>query len=274
MKPHLFLISVVGLFLLNSCNDKKPSIADKKVQEAFVDLIKQESQGEFSTQEDEEEKLDRKIFGKKRRVKLDEVKSPTQQDTVRHPEWLTNKTYVTSFDAAKYRPSVLLGSIVKRVSDNEFSIFSLTQNVIKPGQSVEIEFLDQPTQFYEYTFTNNTRFNGDFFIGGITIEANQVLRTSYTETGFGLLDISQIDRESLRKIRAKLESDPDVNLSDWFILKGIVTVDCINTAYVETDFNADVNASWVSLDAGSYQKSERTNNYRLVSMDLEPLFLQ
>lgn len=207
-----------------------------------------------------------------RRPKLDKVKEPTKADSLVIPTWISKKQYVTdNVDAIKYEPSLLIGGLVKVFPDGTFEVYTVTWNVRKPNYPMEVSQIEKPTSFYEQTFDSKTRFNSDFLIGGLSIGAEEIVKTTYTETSY--LNLKDYDIQKIESLRDYIKSISGANLQDWAIIKGIVILDCTNSKSKKMEADANANASWISANGSFYQQSGSTNNFRLISIDLENLFL-
>lgn len=210
------------------------------------------------------------LFSKK--PKLKEVKEPTEADPIKLPEWISNKKYVTeNVDALKYEPTLLVGGLVKIYPNGSFDIYTVTWNVSDTKYSPELNQIEKPTNFYEQTFDSKTRFNSDFLIGGVSISADEMVKTTYTETNY--VNLKKYDSEKLKNLREYIKTIPGADLKDWAIIRGIVILDCTNSKSVKMEADAKVSASWISADGSFYQQKGSTNNFRLISIDLENLFL-
>lgn len=212
-------------------------------------------------------------FFKKRKAKISEVPVDPQATEIELPKWITDKQYVTeNVDAIKYEPSVLIGAIVRRYDDDSFVVFTAS-NIRKGDVIPQLEVIENPVNFYEKTFSSNAKINSSFAIGSITIEDNQALRISYTETNY--LIAKETDNDLKLKLKVEiLENNRLANKSDWAFVRGLVTLDCSRTVFTDKGGEIAVNASFVSVGAKLYQKSSETNNFRLISIDLEPLWLE
>lgn len=188
------------------------------------------------------------------------------------PKWITDKQYVTeNVDAIKYEPSVLIGAIVRRYDDDSFIVYTAS-NIRKGDVIPQLEVIDNPVNFFEKTFGSNAKINSSFAIGSITIEHNQALRISYTETNY--LIAKETDNELKSKLKAEiLENNPVANKSDWAFVRGLVTLDCSRTIFTDLGGEVEANASFVSVGTKLYRKSSETNNFRLISIDLEQLWV-
>jgi hypothetical protein len=131
--------------------------------------------------------------------------------------------------------------------------------------------IEKPVNFYEQTFSSGTRFDANFIIGGASVKTDEVIKVTYTETNYALL--KAFDQDKLDKLRAIIEGTPGANLNDWSIIRGVVILDCTSSKYLKADAEAGVKASWISTDAGYHKQTENTNNFRLISIDLENMFL-
>ncbi|WP_419486693.1 hypothetical protein [Chryseobacterium bernardetii] len=210
------------------------------------------------------------LFSKK--PKLNDVKEPTEADPVKLPDWISNKKYVTeNVDALKYEPTLLVGGLVKIYPNGSFDIYTVTWNVSDSKYSPELNQIEKPTNFYEQTFDNKTRFNSDFLIGGVSISTDEMVKTTYTETNY--VNLKKYDTEKLKNLRDYIKTIPGADLKDWAIIRGVVILDCTNSKSLKLDANANVTASWISANGSFYRQQGNTNNFRLISIDLENLFL-
>lgn len=210
------------------------------------------------------------LFSKK--PKLSEVKEITESDSVKLPDWITNKRYVTeNVDALKYEPTLLVGGLVKIYPNKSFDIYTVTWNVSADNYSPELSQVEKPTNFYEQTFDNKTRFNSDFLIGGVSISLDEVVKTTYTESNY--VNLKKYDIAKLKNLRDYIKSIPGADLKDWAIIRGVVILDCTYSKSVKNQADTKVSASWISANGNFYRQNGNTNNFRLVSIDLENLFL-
>lgn len=259
MKKSTLIFAGLIVFL-SACNETS------KVPSDLVNAIKQSYE-----QGDEKSLTEKGLF--KRKPKLSELKEPTETDTTKLPSWITNKKYISeNADALKYAPSLLIGALARTYEDGRFDIYSVTYNIRFDNDLPEISKIEKPTNFYEQTYDNSTRFNTDFIIGGITIQSDEIVKITYTETNYGNLE--KYDQQKLNNLRKEIEKIPNAKLSDWSIVRGVVILDCTSTKNRKTDANANVKASWLTSGGSFYMQTGNTDNFRLVSIDLENLFLQ
>lgn len=210
------------------------------------------------------------LFSKK--PKLKEVKEPTDVDPIKLPEWIANKKYVTeNVDALKYEPTLLVGGLVKIYPNGSFDVYTVTWNVSDTKYSPELNQIEKPTNFYEQTFDSKTRFNSDFLVGNATISSDEMVKTTYTETNY--VNLKKYDTEKMKNLRDYIKSIPGADLKDWAIIRGVVILDCTYSKSVKMEADAKVTASWISANGSFYQQNGSTNNFRLISIDLENLFL-
>jgi hypothetical protein len=208
----------------------------------------------------------------KRKPKLREVKEPTTNDTIKLPDWISNKKYVTdNVDALKYEPTLLVGGLVKTSEDGSFDVYTVTWNISDTKVSPELSQIEKPTNFYEQTFDSSTRFNSDFLIGGASVALDEVVKITYTETNY--VNLVKYDTEKLENLRKYILTIPGADLNDWAIIRGVVILDCTNSKSVKMEADTNVSASWISASGSFYQQEGNTNNFRLISIDLENLFL-
>ncbi|MEN5380700.1 hypothetical protein [Sphingobacterium kitahiroshimense] len=211
------------------------------------------------------------LFSKK--PKLKDVKEPIATDSLKLPDWIANKKYVTeNVDAIKYEPSLLLGSLVKVYNDGSFDIYSSTWNISDPKSKHELNQLLKPSNFYEQTYDNKTRFNSDFLVGGISINTDEMVKITYTETNY--VNLKKYNETKLKELRTYITSIKGAELKDWAIIRGVVILDCTNSKSTKMEADANATASWVSAKGSFFQQTGSTNNFRLVSIDLENLFLE
>ena len=252
------ILMILTILVLVSCTN------EKKVPKELKTKIKNEYNGTNTSD-------NKSLF--KRRPKLSEVKECTLVDTVRLPDWIANKRYVTeNVDAIKYKPAFLLGALTKVYDDGSFEIYSVTYNVRLKDDFPVLTKIEKPTNFYEQTFNENTRFNSSFIIGGAYVENEQIVKVTYTETNYGILE--KYDKEKIEELRKTILSIEGANLKDWAIISGVVLLDCTSSKNQKTEISANVKASWITSDGGFYKQTGNTDNFRLLSIDLENLFLQ
>lgn len=216
--------------------------------------------------------LEANIFGlDKKRPKLsDVIAAPTEPAKL--PEWILRKKYVTeNVDALKYEPAILAGALVRMFPDGSFQDYATTYNVKDDNFPPEMIKVETPSNFYEEVFDSNTSFNANFVIGGLSIAHDEVLKITYTETNYAIL--KKYDHDKIEKIRAEIEKHENAQLSDWALVRGVVILDCTYNRNKTTSFDANLNANWVSLGGKLFKQEGNTNNFRLVSIELEPLFL-
>ncbi len=243
--------------ILVSCNnaDELPRDLKEKIEKSYEPANLKSAKG---------------LFGKT--PKLSQVKEPTPNDPATLPDWISNKSYITeNVDALKYNPSLLVGALVKLEPDGKFDIYSVTYNVRSDGELTEMSKVEKPLNFYEQTFNSNSRFNSDFLIGGASISNDQVLKITYAETNY--INLTKYDSRKIDTLRENIKGIPGANLKDWAIIRGIVILDCTYSKSTKTAADANVKASWISADGAFFQQKDNTNNFRLVSVDLENLFL-
>ncbi|REC50642.1 MULTISPECIES: hypothetical protein [Chryseobacterium] len=210
------------------------------------------------------------LFSKK--PKLQDVKEPTATDPVILPDWIANKKYVTqNVDALKYEPTLLVGGLVKLYANGSFDVYTVTWNVSDSNYSPELSQIQKPTNFYEQTFDSKTRFNSDFLIGGVSIADDEMVKATYIESNY--VNLKKYDTEKLKNLRDYIKGIPGADLKDWAIIRGVVILDCTNSKSSKVTADANVKASWISANGSFYQQKGNTNNYRLISIDLENLFL-
>lgn len=210
------------------------------------------------------------FFSKK--PKLSAVVEPTESDTLKLPNWISNKRYITeNADAIKYEPEFLMGSLTRLYQEDTFEVYPVTYNVRIDNEPPELSKIDKPVNFFEQTFNSLTRFNSNFLIGGITISKNEILKVTYTETNYVIL--KKYDDVKLKNLRNEINKIGGANLKDWAIVTGIVILDCTYSKNIKTQADANIKASWLSADGEFYKQTDDTNNFRLVSIDLENLFL-
>lgn len=210
------------------------------------------------------------FFGK-RRPKLSEV-TTTPSEPVKLPDWILKKRYVTeNVDALKYEPAILVGALVRLYEDNSFQDYATTYNVKDDAYPPEMIKVETPSNFYEEVFNSSTNFNANFVIGGLSVAVDEVLKVNYTETNYAILN--RYDQEKIEKLRAEILKHDVAELKDWALVRGVVILDCTYTRNKKTAASADVSASWVSIGGDFFKQEGNTNNFRLVSIDLEPLFL-
>ena len=218
----------------------------------------------------------RSLFGKKDRPKLSEVTAAPKANPPTLPDWIANKQYVTeNVDALKYEPALMLGALVRKYDDGTFQDYSVTYNVRKPDAKPEVSTVETPTNFFEQTFDQKAGFNASFIIGGVSLQTEEMVKVTYTETNYANLREYDVERlEMIRgQIKEELPSIPGAKKGDWAIIRGVVVLDCTYSKHQKTEIDAQVQASWVSLDGSFYKQEGTTNNFRLISIDLEPLFL-
>ncbi len=208
----------------------------------------------------------------KRNPKLAEVKEPTQGDSVALPTWIINKKYVSeNADAIKYNPALLLGALVKKYDDGSFEIYSVTYNVRIKNEIPVLTKVEKPINFFEQTFNQNTRFNSNFIIGGLSVGLDETVKITYNETNYGNLE--KYDEEKIEELRKTIVNIEGANKKDWAIIRGVVLLDCTSSKFQKTEISANVKASWITADGGFYKQLGTTDNFRLLSIDLENLFL-
>ncbi|BDU25182.1 hypothetical protein [Flavobacterium sp. GSB-24] len=249
MKKTILLLTLV--FLIIACDDTKKVPAD------ILNRIKDS----YTT---------KSLTGKK--IKLSEVKSPTAADATVLPTWISNKMYVTeNADALKYNPAALIGSLIRLYPNGEFEVFPVTYNVRIENELPELTSIAKPINFYEQTFTSSTRFNADFVVGGINIESDEMMKISYTETNY--INLEKFDSKKLENLKNEIKAIPNSNLKDWAIVRGIVLTDCAYTKHKQAQADANVKASWLSANTKFYRQTGNSDNFRLLSIDKESLFL-
>lgn len=255
----IFPILILAFFF-HSCSLEKKSEFETFVSDSYNSDLEEIDDSET------------KSLLKRRRAKISEVPINPQATEVELPKWITDKQYVTeNVDAIKYEPSVLIGAIVRKYEDSSFVVFTAS-NIRKGDVIPKLEVIENPVNFYERTFSNNAKVNGSFAIGSINILSNQALRIAYTETNY--LVAKETDNDLKAKLKAEILENRSANKSDWAFVRGIVTLDCSYTMFMDMGGDVAANASFVSVGAQLYQKSSETNNFRLISIDLEPLWLE
>ncbi len=269
MKTKGLLFIVIVLIFSISCNDTKSD--SKKVPADLKIQIEQSYPRKMSTHNESAESIDVKgIF--KSKPKLSKVKEPTKQDSVKLPNWIINKKYISeNADAIKNNPALLIGALARTYDDGRFDIFPVTYNVRLESDLLVLSKNDKPTNFYEQTYDNNTRFNADFIIGDISIGNEEIVKVTYSETNYGNLE--KYDETKLSNLRNTILNINGANLKDWSIVRGVVVLDCTSTKNMKTEANAKLNASWISSGGSFYKQTGNTDNFRLISIDLESLFL-
>lgn len=218
----------------------------------------------------------RSLFGGSKRPKLSEVKPPANGLKVGLPDWIAKKQYITeNVDALKYEPALMLGALVRMYEDGSFQDFSVTMNVRKDGVRPEVSSIEKPTNFFEQTFDRASGFDSDFIIGGVSIGHEEMVKVTYTETNYA--NLTEYDTHRMGQIRDQIQTQVQqisgASLKDWAIIRGVVILDCTYSKHQKTEAKATANASWVSVGGQFFQQQGQTNNFRLVSIDLEPLFL-
>ena len=183
MKKIILMLSF-GICLYSCDSSKKvPNELIAKIQESYNEEVNLDEQENFNKNVNSNKNFKRKKGLFKRKPKLAEVKEPTLDDPVTLPNWITNKEYVSeNVDAIKYKPALLLGALVKKLEDNRFEIYSVTYNVRSEDEVPVLSKIEKPTNFFEQTFDQSTRFNSDFIIGGASIGNEEIMKLTYTET--------------------------------------------------------------------------------------------
>ena len=210
------------------------------------------------------------LFDKK--PKIGEVIAATQLDPQKLPDWIAKKQYITeNADAIKYEPILVIGALARLYNDGTFDVYPVTYNVRLDNELPELSKIGKPVNFYEQTFNSSTRFNADFLIGGLSIGNDEILKVTYTETNY--INLKKIDAKKLESLRTAIKDIPGTNLKDWAIIRGVVILDCTYSRNTKTDANTNVKASWVSTDGAFFKQTTNTDNFRLISIDFENLFL-
>jgi len=272
MKKIILMLSV-GIFLYSCDSSKKvPNELITKIQKSYNEDINLDEQENFNKNVNSNKNVKRKKGLFKRKPKLAEVKEPTLNDSVTLPNWITNKEYVSeNVDAIKYKPALLLGALVKKLDENRFEIYSVTYNVRSEDEVPVLSKIEKPTNFFEQTFDQSTRFNSDFIIGGASIGNEEIMKLTYTETNYGNLE--KYDEVKLNNLRTTINDIQGVNKKDWAIIRGVVLLDCTSSKSQKTEMNANIKASWITANGEYFKQTGNTNNFRLLSIDLENLFL-
>ncbi len=263
MKKLLFTLAVS--LMLFSCGQEK----DVQLLSEFVNDSYKYS-GINALQDDPEFEAE-KSRRRNRRARISEVPVDQNIPEPELPEWITDNQYVTSNIAAiKYKPSVLIGAIVRKYEDGSFEV-ATASNIRKGNILPEFKIVEKPLNFYERTFSNVASLNASFVIGSVNIESDEALKIAYTETSY--LIAESTDEQKKEKYKAEILDNPDAKKSDWAFVRGIVTVDCSYSRYKSLGGNVSANASFVSVGLELYQKQGETNNFRLVAIDIESLWL-
>ena len=257
MKTRILQFLVISL-IFAGCNPNK--INKKDLKEFIIE----------SYQDNDSEKG----LLKKKRPKLTEVKEPTLRDSLVLPDWISSKRYITDdADAVKYEPTLLIGNLVRLFDDGTYKVYRIGKSIVPLDALPELRNIEKPTNFYEEEFDQNTRFNAGFVIGGVTLENNQLLKVTYTETNF--VNLKNYDEQKLKDLKqevSELIESSGGKVEDWAIIKGIVVLDCTYAKHERSSADLTVKASWLSSDNSFYRQTEKTNNFRLISIDLEDLF--
>jgi hypothetical protein len=261
MKKLLLVFCVVISIVSCTTEKKVPNDLIKKIADSYKEEKMQGDSLSFAPT---------KIF--KRNPKLAEVKEPTSQDSITLPSWIINKKYVSeNADAIKYNPALLLGALAKKYNDGTFEIYTVTYNVRIKNEIPVLTKIEKPINFFEQTFNQNTRFNSNFIIGGLSVGLDETVKITYTETNYGNLE--KYDEEKIEELRKTIVNTEGANKQDWAIIRGVVLLDCTSSKFQKSEISANIKASWITADGGFYKQLGTTDNFRLLSIDLENLFL-
>ena len=77
----------------------------------------------------------------------------------------------------------------------------------------------------------------------------------------------------LNNLRTTINDIQGINKKDWAIIRGVVLLDCTSSKSQKTEMNANIKASWITANGEYFKQTGNTNNFRLLSIDLENLFL-
>lgn len=259
---------------INSVNDT----AFEELKEAEIPVTKSMSETEAfeswaKSTYDNVKSMDIEVANKRRRrrARIEEVKEATPYDPQQLPDWITSKKYVTeNIDAIKYEPSLLIGALARIYADTAFEVYPITQNVKKDGDFPELNWIETPTNYYEQTFEQNSRFNTNFLVGKASIGTNKALRVSYKETAYIVL--KEFDIAKLENIRSVITANENLNKEDFAIVRGLVIVDCTNSTYSKLEGEVEGSFKFISVGGQLHKEEGVENNFRMISVDLEPLF--
>lgn len=179
------------------------------------------------------------------------------------PKTYTNRHFI-NVSGLSYDIFLLPGNIVKlNPADSTYQLVTV-KALVNKGSKPSITAIDNGI-LYSNKINRNAAFNASFIIGGVSADANSLVELVIQDISKSVLPDTAIDVKSLNKIVAKI---PNGSLSSYFFIKTAVLTTVNHKKFKSANFNAKVNATYVTAEGKVFSSNEKFVSERMVSIDL------
>jgi len=253
MKKNLMIITIgIVASVMLSCQDQKQSSNIEFVESGVKFAIAKPDIKELETGTVDTSK-DNSLFGKNEPFKNEEL-----------PKTYTSRKVIQDLGALSYDIYYLPGNIVRYDDKDSNYVLVTAKSILKNGELPQVHSLKEEV-LYSNKINNKANFNASALIGGLTVDAEQLMELVIQDVSKSIAPDSLIDNVKLKAYIGKVPADKKKNY--YFIKSSLLTI--VNfKKYSKADFSAKVNVSYVTAEGKTYASRDKFSKERIVSLDL------
>lgn len=161
---------------------------------------------------------------------------------------------------------MLPGNLVRKTAEGNYEIKTLTA-LIKNYKTPIAEAVSDGL-IYEEKVDKQASFNASAIIGGLKVEANELMELIIQDVTKASVPDSLIDQSAVSAWISRISPE---DLSNWYYIKLVTLTHISNKKLREGRLELNVNASYVTAGGKAYSSNSRYAKDRIVSMRLVSL---
>lgn len=203
--------------------------------------------------EAETSEKDNALFGKKPEFKNEEL-----------PKTYTSRKVIKNLGAFTYDIFYLPGNIVKFDEKDSNYIMVTAKSILKNSALPTVQSMTDEV-LYSNKINNKASFNASALIGGLSVDAEQLMELVIQDVSKSIATDSLIDMDALR---ALIKKTPEDKRKYYYFVKSSLLTLVNFRKYSKADFSAKVNTSYVTAEGKVYSSKDKFSKERVVSLDL------
>lgn len=253
-KIQILTVAAITAFLF-SCQESKTNKDIELIEngQSFSFANTQLKETETSSKDTVSEK-ENSLFGKK--------PEPFKNEEL--PKTYTSRKVIRNLGAFTYDIFYLPGNIVRYDEKDSNYVMVTAKSILKNSALPNVQSM-QDEILYSNKINNKASFNASALIGGLSVDAEQLMELVIQDVSKSIATDSLIDLEA---IKALIKKTPEAKRKDYFFVKSSLLTLVNFRKYSKADFSAKVNTSYVTAEGKIYSSKDKFSKERIVSLDL------
>lgn len=180
------------------------------------------------------------------------------------PITYTKRKVIKGGAVLSYDIFYLPGNIVRYDEKDSNYILVTPKSILKNSALPKIEAV-QDGILYSNKIDKNASFNASALIGGLSVNAEQLLELIIQDVSKSTANDTLIDTVAIKNIANKI---PEATRKNYFFVKSSLLTFVTFRKYTKADLTAKVNTSYVTAEGKAYSSNDKFSKERVVSLDL------